>query len=77
MQTKVLSNDYGEDTALIVKNNAGYVVGSGEVVFINIKESESNMDKVDENSRFSINNINVSFLFEGNKFDLKRWKTIK
>lgn len=66
----------GEDTALIVQNNIGSVVGSGEVVFIDISKHNSNINTINENEKFSVDNINISFLFENSRFDLKNWKLL-
>lgn len=60
----------GEDTGLIIDDGRCDVIGNGEVVFIDISKSLTNFRIVDENDRFSIENLDISYFFKNQWFHI-------
>ena len=59
----------GEDTALFIKNKVCDVVGNGEVIVVKTTDdTTTNFSKVREDEKFSVENLNINYLFDGESF---------
>ena len=69
----------GEDTgAIITPDDKLEVVGSGTVVMFNAdKMRYSNFHNIKEDELIDIDNVAMSFLVHGSRFDMSKWAQIK
>jgi len=68
-----------EDTSIFIAPNFNFeVVGSGMVTLLtNDRVTYNDYDQVEKGKLFSINNLRIGFLSNGQKFSIKKWAMIK
>lgn len=67
-----------EDTAVLISSDRiASVIGSGVVTALSYQHVERNdYSKVDEDERFTVDGVRLSFLAPGTSFDLRRWRCV-
>ena len=66
-----------ENGGIIIDGNVCEIVGENRVTFVDISNVKNNKYKnLKDGQKIPVNNLNVSLLNDGDKFDLKKWEYV-